>query len=237
MVLCEMPPQRIELTDGSPFDEREWLRRELLWASLMTPYSQQMNGFVSGAEIAHHFGNASRADLYATYTDDAEAQSKAFLNMGKKLAGILSGAALFRTTMYESPRSDNEPVTRRTLQAQCLSIDIALGVRAISSIEPDTETDAFLSGQCLAAAANTSRGAYARRHYCLRAAKIMTGLAVQELPRWRKLAEQDEAQSLPTLLVADGGTPRSAGPRVKALQPIFQEIVGSSEFAAAGTLH
>jgi hypothetical protein len=229
---------RAMLEDGSPFNEREWLRREVLWASLMTPYSQQMRGFVSGAEVAHHQGNASRADTYAAYPEDSELQAKAFLNAGKKLAGLLSGAALFRSSMFEFPREDGQPLTERTLTAQARSVDIALGIRNISSITPETEAEAFISGKRLATAAmNTEVHTHAHRHYCLRAAKIMTGQAVQELPTWRAIAAQDEEQNLPTIVVSNGGTPRSAGPRVDSLQPIFNEILASVEYQTAGTLH
>jgi hypothetical protein len=232
------PETRVTLEDGSPFDEREWLRREVLWGSLIVPYREQMGYFLSGAESAHFSGNASRADLYATYADDAEAQAKAFLNTGKKLAGVLSGAALFRTTMRETLREDGEPVTERTLTAQALSVDIALGRRSVSSVMPASEAEAFTSGQRLATAVeNASPQSYAHRHFCLRAAKIMTGFAVQELPGWRALAAQNEEQSLPALVVNGGGTPRSSGPRVDALQPVFHEILASDEYQAAGSAH
>jgi hypothetical protein len=232
------PETRVTLEDGSPFDEREWLRREVLWGSLIVPYPEQMGYFLSGAESAHFSANASRADLYTTYTDDVETQAKAFLNTGKKLAGVLSGAALFRTTMRETLGEDGEPVTERTLTAQALSVDIALGRRSVPSAMPASEAEAFTSGQRLATAVeNASPQTYAHRHFCLRAAKIMTGLAIQELPSWRALAEQDATQSLPALVVVDGGTPRSGGPRVDRLQPIFHEILESEAYLAAGSQH
>jgi hypothetical protein len=229
---------RAMLEDGSPFNEREWLRREVLWGSLMVPYRDQMNLFMNGGENAHYQDNASRVDIYAEDTNDQDLQAMAFLNAGKQLAGLLSGAALFRTSMFEQPREDGEPITERALTAQARSIDIALGLRNISSIIPETEKEAFLSSKRLATAAMFSESqSHAQRHFCLRAAKIMTGFAVQVAPTWQAYTQQDAEHSLPTLVVANGGTPRSVGPRKDALQPIFHEILASAEYQAVGALH
>jgi hypothetical protein len=58
----------------------------------------------------------------------------------------------------------------------------------------------------------------------------MTGLAISEISKWRETAAQNEEGTLPTLIIPNGGTPRSAGQRVEKLQPVFHEIVCSERF-------
>jgi hypothetical protein len=230
-----MSETRIKVKGVDKFDEREWLRREVLWASLMTPYPAQMAGWFNGTQISQHAGNFSRATLYAERELDLESQSWAFFNQGKNIGGILSSAALFRAYPTEGEIQqlfDTDPaVSSRELQVQARVIDIALGNLAIRSVETTGE-DNKIYAECerLAIHAYASQSLFARRHRLLRAGKIMSGLATPEVSKWRETASQNEDGSLPILTIPNGGTPRSAGPRVDKLQPIFAEIIASGPY-------
>jgi hypothetical protein len=229
-----MSETRVRIEGGGEFNEREWLRREVLWASLMAPYPSQMNGWLNGLETAHHLGNSSRKRLYAEYDNDERSQSKAFFNQGKVISGIISSAALFRLNPSNEDLQtiylDGTEPSQEVLGMQARNVDIAIGKLAVRTIPPiQGDLEAFRESERLAKRAYDLSD-FARKRLLLRAGKIMSGLAISEVTAWREMAIQDDEESLPTLTVPNGATPRSAGPRVEKLQPIFHEIVQSEQF-------
>ena len=132
--------------------------------------------------------------------------------------------------MFERPRHDDEELTERALKSQTLSVDIAVGKHKIPSIEiGGDDLMAYRECQRLAVLAGDLRpeAHFARTQRLLRAAKVMTGLAIREIGTWQEMARQNPKEPLPILRIPNGGTPRSAGPRVERLQPVFHEIVSS----------
>ena len=83
-----MSESRIVVQGETQFNPREWLRRELLWASLMAPYGQQLNDWleVDGNRFDQHMGNVSRQHIYSQETD-SESQAIAFFNGAKVIGG------------------------------------------------------------------------------------------------------------------------------------------------------
>jgi hypothetical protein len=45
-----MAEARILVEGEDSFNEREWLRREVLWSSLMLPYDQHFRSWIQGLE-------------------------------------------------------------------------------------------------------------------------------------------------------------------------------------------
>ena len=229
-----MPETRVEIIGQERFDEREWLRREVLWGSLMAPYDTQMASWFNGIAINQHMGNFSRATLYSENEMDIESQALAFFNQGKNIGGILSSASLFRTAMSEQPRRDYEELSDNALKIQARCVDIALGnISVLGLTAPADERDAYASCTKLADRARSiPEGDFGWKHNLLRAGKIMSALACREVEVWRDSAKQNDEESLPTLTIPNGGYPRSAGQRVERLQPIFEEIASSETYKA-----
>jgi hypothetical protein len=224
-----MKEARIQVEGEDSFDEREWLRREVLWSSLMLPYEEHYKSWIQGLEYDYYYSNISRQNVFSgeNYT---QAQALAYFHEGKKIATILSSAALFRTVMYEEPGNDGEEISDKALKMQAKSVDIAVEKSQVGSIELKDDKSVFTESERMASLANESESKYPRMHRLLRAAKIMTGLAISEISKWRETAAQNEEGTLPTLIIPNGGTPRSAGQRVEKLQPVFHEIVCSERF-------
>lgn len=219
---------RVELVNGDVFNAREWLRRDVLWASLMSPYSRQLAGWLDGTQEQQHNGNVSRQLVYGS-AQDVESQSMAFFNQGKNIAGLISSVALFKSCM---PRS-NDGCAVTPIEVQAKSIDAVLG----SAFDSNT-AEGVVYAECahLVAEANKSRdGEFGKRQRLLRASKLMTGLATQEAVSWLAQASQNEDSSLPILSIQNGGHPRSAGPRVEMLQPIFETIIASPKYQSLST--
>jgi hypothetical protein len=232
-----MAETRIKVADEKEFDEREWLRREVLWASLMAPYPDQMEGWFNGLEFSHHLGNSSRQRLYSEIDTDPQSQSQAFFNQGKVIGAILSSATLFRAQFKKIELQqlyDNLGIPNRdTLALQAQNVDMVLGNIKIDNLtEPlrSSDEEAYSCTEKMARLADRSESPFAKRRLFLRAGKIMSRLAMKEVSVWKKTAEQNNEGSLPDLTIPDGGHPRSAGPRVEMLQPVFNEIVESDEF-------
>jgi hypothetical protein len=224
-----MTEARIQVEGEDSFDEREWLRREVLWSSLMLPYEEHFKSWIQGLEYAYYETNISRQDLFNA-ENYIHAKSLGFFNEGKKVATILSSAALFRTVMLEYPGRDGEEISDHTLKMQARSVDIAAGKSQVKSLELEDDTSAFAESERMATLAIDSESSFARNYRLLRAAKVMTGLAINEMAKWREMSVQNEEGNLAILTIPNGGTPRSAGPRVKKLQPVFHEIVSSERF-------
>jgi hypothetical protein len=221
-----MAGNRIAVEGEKGFVPREWLRREVLWASLMSPYPQQMQGWLDGRAADQHAGNVSRQEIYAA-EDDPQAQALAFFNRGKKIGGIISSAVLFKAaSMYYIDRPPME-----LLELQAGGVDKVLGRTAVRGSMYSLDEEAYQACKRLIAQSQTARAVERRRNY-LNASRIMARLASAETAIWLAEAEQSEDNSLPVLSIPDGGHPRSAGARVDRLQVEFLSIVDSEEFIA-----
>ena len=229
-----MPEIRVEVIGQEKFDEREWLRREVLWGSLMAPYEIQMASWFNGTAIHQHMGNFSRATLFSENELDIDHQSNKFFNQGKNIGGILSSATLFRVSMTERPRRDYEELSDHALRIQARCVDIALGnISVLGVTAPTQERLAYETCTQLAIRARSiPESAFGRKHNLLRAGKIMSALACREVTAWRETAEQNDEGTLPILTILNGGYPRSAGHRVERLQPLLEEIVSSDAYKA-----
>jgi hypothetical protein len=234
----------LEIVGGDQFNEREWLRREVLWASIISPYDVQLETWQTDTAIQQHNGNFSRATLYYQLgskdenTIDLESQSQAIFNQGKNIGGMLSSVSLFMLLQSSTAPSFEAGISKDILAGQTRGIDIALGntaLRAVTvSAETGTEPDltAYKACQSLVlSACETSLGSYARTHQLRRAAQIMATLATKEVIYWRNLigaySEETHMLSIP-----NGGHPRSAGPRIEQRQPILNNIVASDAYRA-----
>lgn len=224
-----MTNTRIEVIGAGEFNPREWLRREVLWASLMVPYRQQHKNWLDGIAYDHYTGNVSRRQIYAL-SSDAESQALAFLNQGKTIAGLMSSIALFETINLKL--LDASPI--ETLGVQADSIDKVLGNIALnSSIETTEELEKIAFDECYHLVKFASNNPDRSREYLAYADRIITELATNETQSWIATSRQNEEGSLPTLVVQDGGYPRSAGDRVDRLQPIFHQIIESEQYQLA----
>jgi hypothetical protein len=230
-MLPEYAVGRVEVKDVGEFNPREWLRRELLWASLMTPYSQQLDSWVSGTQLSQHSGNVSRRDVYNGH-QDPESQSLGFFNQGKNIAGLVSSIVLFNVLMHRPQEGASVDI----LGLQAKAIDKVLA--RVTSGQFDTvlaEPEIYKECQRLVRLAIEDDTHFSTNARLLRASKIMTGLACQETRDWLAASRQDLETTLPQLTIPDGGHPRSGGDRVDMLQPIFHGFVESEQFRALKT--
>lgn len=216
-----MSKSRVEIIGGAEFSPHEWLRREVLWASLMTPYGSQLNGWLSedNTQFSQHMGNVSRQEIYS-----AEDDSLSFFATGKTIGGLISSKALFLSMMSGWRTSVN------ILEVQARSVSRVLN-NNVSNKDVLNRERAFL--KCADLAINASEmedWSFVRGEKLLRASQLMGDLAAQEASSWIKLSQQNEEGDLPLLKINNGGHPRSAGPRVGKLLPIFEEIVESVEY-------
>lgn len=216
-----MSATRVEVIDYGAFEPREWLRRDVLWASLMSPYSQQMQGWLDGTQKAQHDGNVSRQNLYAQDVD-AEVQAMAFFNQGKNVAGLISSIALFQVSVAGSRQG--AVVTPVEIQAK--AVDLVLGGEATPD-RASSESEVYARCSRLAIQASIGEGIIASRSL-RKASQLMTDLAVAEASSWIEVSQ--ESENLPQLTINDGGHPRSAGPRVEMLQPFFRQILASEAY-------
>jgi hypothetical protein len=221
---------RVEVAGYGEFDAREWLRRDVLWASLMSPYHQQINDLIIDdgyVALQQHNGNVSRRETYAG-DPSPNTQALAFFHQGKNIAGLLSSAALLRTYMHGYRTPGEHPPEVLDIQASC--VDIALGSMAkrLPNVPPDDE--AYLTCSRQAQAALSTQGQFGSKSRLLRASNIMCALAKKEAEQWMSDSGQNSQGTLPTLTIKPGGSPRSAGTRVEALQPIFQAVLGSGNY-------
>lgn len=219
-----MSGTRVEVTGYGEFDPREWLRRDVLWASLMSPYSKQMEGWIDGTQKAQHDGNVSRQNLYAQ-DEDPETQSMAFFNQGKNVAGLISSVALFRASVAGTRQGAS--VTPIEIQAE--AVDLAL--EKTSKIDPVvSEADAYDRCSRFVFLASDATQDFIASRSLRKAASVMSGLAVTEAATWVDASQARE--DLPNLIIHGGGHPRSSGPRVEVLQPIFRQILASETYRA-----
>jgi hypothetical protein len=227
-----MYSSRVEVVGYGKFDAREWLRQDVLWASFMSPYAQQMGDFLKDngyPALQQHNGNVGRRDTYSKESD-VTAQSLSFFHQGKNVAGLISSAVMLRAFMHglEEGRMGAHPERALGIQAKC--IDIALGslVKRLPDVVPDDEAYQICSKQ--AQAAQSSKYSFGNKSRLLRASNMMCALAQKEATQWIEDSRQNDEQSLPALTINPGGSPRSAGPRVDALQPVFQRTLGSRSY-------
>jgi hypothetical protein len=226
---------RVQLVDGSAFAPREWLRREILWASLMSPYTLQLNEWLSasastGIKMRQYSGNVSRREIYSR-SKEPEYQSLAFFNQGKVIGGLVSSAALFKACM---PRS-SEGAYVDMLRLQADTVDRVLADSPTGSpVLSISETEIFTTCARLAKQAHAARKERVTASLWLHASQNIRKLAAEQARKWVAVALQDEQAILPQLVIPNGGTPRSAGPRVEMLQPLFHHIVESEAYQVLG---
>jgi len=220
-----MSDSRVEVTGQGEFSPREWLRKELLWASLMAPYKGQLAGWLDGRAVSQHDGNVTRRNLY-DIEGDPEVSALAFFNQGKNIAGIISSAILLRAeadgTIEKHPAD--------MLEVQAKAIDRVLGRAAANEVIVIKIPEDRAYEVCARLVHIAMLGQIDRRDNLTHAGLIMTELAIAETKSWLDTARQNEEGSLPILKIPDGGHPRSAGDRVNRLQPIFHKIVASKPY-------
>jgi len=227
-----MLDSRVEIEGDKPFNPREWLRREVLWASLMTPYSVQARTWQDGTAVVQHQGNVTRQELYAS-VPDAEAQALAFFNHGKNIGGIISSATLFRAGLDRTGIGAHVNI----YEQQASVIDSVLG-RQPADFIPEVLNDDDSYNQCEKLAESIyaeGQNPHIRNKLLLQASNIMSALACREAQAWVGSSLQNTEGTLPNLTIHDGGYPRSGGLRVEKLQPIFHKIdesAGYQEFSS-----
>lgn len=228
-----MTTAQVQLENGCTFNEREWLRRETLWASLVVPYNLQMITWYNGTVAAQHSSNISRAELFASMPTYPDMQARAFQNQGKSIGAAISSSVLFRLFMRERIHNDQE-ITTDTLTLQAKGVDIAIGHSAMGWICVEDDGAAYANARRVALLAENpaQSGDFVRRHRLLYAAKIMSGLARTEIQNWRAMPQP----SSHPLIVQDGGTPRSGGAHIESLQRKFHTIVESADFRSLATI-
>ncbi len=218
-----MSDYRVQVSGQEKFDPREWLRRDVLWASLMSPYGRQLGSWLDSTARLQHSGNVSRQTLYATY-DDPDMLSAAFFNQGKNIAGMVSSIALFRACM---PRM-RVKAQITPIELQAAAVDAALSGRPSNVV---SDTRAYSNCEQLVWDAHRAEpGQFGVAHRFLRASRVMTALAAQESADWIEASMQNEDGSLPVIVIKNGGQPRSGGPRIAMLEPIFHQILGSPAY-------
>jgi hypothetical protein len=220
-----MAGSRIKIIGEKVFNAREWLRREVLWASLMSPYPQQLDRWLDGRAVDQHNGNVSRRDVYRAGID-IDSQALAFFNQGKNLAGIVSHAIVFQSA---ADGYIDKPV-EEMLEIQSSTIEKTLGRVAINEVIRISDEKTYKICEHLARLALSEP--HDRDNNLNRAGYVMTELASAEASIWLLDALQNEDSSLPILQINDGGHPRSAGDRVDKLQPVFQKIIASERYQA-----
>jgi hypothetical protein len=220
---------RVELVDGSEFDPREWLRRDVLWASLITPYQDQINTFLLDTARYQHDGNVNRIKTNANFSEsDTATQAESFFHEGKNVAGLISTVALLNVCRLRV----NHNSLSEIIEIQASSIDKVL--RLANSVELDeskTEEKAF--GECERALTIFARSPslYGHSRRLIGAGKSMIGFAGIEASRWMSNSLQNEGGTLPVLHVQDGGTSRGSGPNVDMLQSILHSLPESELYA------
>ncbi len=218
---------RIKVVPTLEFSPAEWLRREVLWASLMTPYNTQFEGWVKETAYAQHSGNVTRRHVYEA-EDDPEFKALAFFNHGKTIGGLISSAVMFKVYVDEPH-----------YVPETLIVDQSLVVADVLKNEPNYFSDEDLSEKetfdaCTSIASSIFQNEYNPLNPSeqLQASKMMSALACREAKIWVASSVQDDAEGLPVLTIPNGGHPRSAGERVDRLQPIFRKIVDSDRYRA-----
>ncbi len=227
-----MLESRVSVLGEATFNPREWLRREVLWASLMTPYKTQLDGWLNGTQISQHAGNVTRRDYYAREAN-AEALSLSLFNQGKNVAGLVSASVLFKVTARNLETED----TAALLLVQADRIDRVLTTVPVSRASDEFEANVFDDCIKLATTATAQpEGQFGRTHRYLKASRLMVTLAASEATAWVESSQQtDDTATTQLLVIQNGGYPRSAGPRVDSLQPIFNTIIASQDYQALST--
>jgi len=225
-----MSQSRVRVNASNEFNPREWLRREVLWASLMTPYNRQLATWIEGTALPQHLGNSTRQKIYGE-EPDAEAQSLAFFNQGKSLAGLISSVALFDACLDRTGYGAHVNI----LGVQARSVDKVLerAANQFSRLTYSDEEEAEIFAESSALAKTALQFEYshpARNEAFFKAGIMMVWLASSEAASWIDNSKQNPESSLPTLLIEDGGTPRSGGDRVNKLQPIFKKLIDSNVY-------
>ena len=151
-----------------------------------------------------------------------------FFNRGKNVAGLISSVALFRACMAGS----NEGGAVTLVEIQAKSVDKVLGSIATGNSTEITVPEADIYAECadIMKKVVTEPTQFGCKQRLLRASNLMAGLASKEAGLWIEASYQNEAGSLPHLTINNGGHPRSAGPRVEMLTPIFSHILETDTY-------
>lgn len=211
---------------GEMFIPREWLRREVLWASLMTPYSDQLSGWLNETQIYQHAGNITRQNVYNT-EGDSKKLSLSFFNQGKNVGGLITSIALFKSMMNKT----GEGAAINLLEVQAVSIDRVLDMVGLPTDDRPDEKETYREcAQIMSEVLKASGEDRFRNRRLLYVKRSMAGLAVAECSSWLDASLQNSEGTLPELTINNGGHPRSGGHRVDKLQPIFHKIIASKPY-------
>jgi Arc/MetJ-type ribon-helix-helix transcriptional regulator len=223
---------RIKEADGQKFSPREWLRREVLWGSLIAPDFVQLKGWLNDSEGHYLSDNFSRREKYSSIPSD-KAQALAFFNHGKVIGALLSSACMLKSLVSVAPRQDDEPISPETMNLQTSAIDTALSSKRVAQKgRYFSYSSAYREARRLLLQAESNSDGILRGRRLRAASKLMLVIAQEEIDSWLDAAEQNTDNDLPELVIPKGGHPRSVGPRVEMLQPLFEQIVQSVNYQA-----
>jgi hypothetical protein len=224
-------PSRIEVIGESEFNPREWLRRDVLWASIVTPYPRQLAGWLDGESAQkQHSNNVSRIEQFASYTGN-EMAAEAFRHRGKNIAGMISSIALFQTLICQ-----RGTLATTNLRVQARSVDHVLNRFRRGSFDTSFNDEAVYA-ECvnqvrLTAGLDPSdeiqQFGYNKRFRT--ATKYLTGLVCQEVGLWLAEAEQNDKRTKPVLVVENGGVTRGSGPSMERLGQQLAQTEATAEY-------
>ena len=103
-----MAEVRVVVEGELEFNPRQWLRREVLWASLMSPYSVQLEDWLNedGNRLDEHMGNLNRQRIYSS-DPSPEAKSLEFFTEGKNISGLMSAVVIFDSLIHTTRRAED----------------------------------------------------------------------------------------------------------------------------------
>jgi len=215
-----MSDYRVEVTGGEAFNPREWLRREVLWAYLVVPYSRLYQTWFNNTALSYHDSNLSRRDFFAKENEPG----LSFFNHGKAISSLLHQSLLFKAM-----RSGQRVPYVNILKLQAGAVDRAL--TTISAIEPDNINTQRVFEECEAVARTVHFSeyySYSQSMRLFKASNLMGRLAAGQIQLWLEQASPYDTDE--TLVIDNGGVSRSSGPNIDRLAPIFQQIVAGERF-------
>jgi hypothetical protein len=209
------------LVDGGPINYHHWLRREVLWASLVTTYEAQLQGWTSVGEdaLSQHQGNASRMDIYKREAEPAQA----FYQQGKVVGGLLSSVCTFR--VFSQP--DVRLIDIFGLQADTVS-------EALDTKPKVPVWNRGMIGDLYSTCSMLARVSIKSKPYehdlLQDASDKIIDYAKSEALLWIEMADELEATSKADVHVNNGGVPRSVGDGIDVRQALLKAIAGSDAF-------
>lgn len=230
-----MSDYRISVAGENQFNPYEWLRRDVLWASLVTPYDKQLAGWLDEdlTQREHHVENINNQAAHET-AGDPDLEAQAFFHQGKSVAGVISSIALIETlkaptkyTGFVDPLECQARSVKRVLRAAETPAD--------TRHTPSLKITYDKSARFIRQANNLSGATYARNIRLDKAARLMIRYAAHSTRAWLAAAAQSETGDLPVLIIPNGGESRSSGPHVELLLPTFNKTVQSPAYQALNT--